>query len=132
MAMALFIGPLVYGPPMVIYGNLWYYNNGNFISPDIDEPRSKIGRRYPAISFIIHFVLPGYLNTFTIFISYSILLLLNSTIRLLVAGYGGIYCRIYLQPAGLVLLYPFSRRRISFTYFKNWSKYYRLAYDWCA
>ena len=59
MAMGVFIGAMVVyvaRPKVVESAVIFGITTTAILLPDIDEPRSKIGRRYPVISFIIHFL----------------------------------------------------------------------------
>lgn len=55
MAMGVFIGAMVVyvaRPKVVESAVIFGITTTAILLPDIDEPRSKIGRRYPVISFI--------------------------------------------------------------------------------
>ena len=106
MAMGVFIGAMVVyvaRPKVVESAVIFGITTTAILLPDIDEPRSKIGRRYPVISFIIHFFCGHRYLIHSPFLLAILYYLLNSNLQGIsfVAGYGGIYCRIYLQPAGL-------------------------------
>ena len=96
MAMGFFIGGMVVYvartdviESAVIFG----VTTTASLLPDIDEPRSKIGRRYPVISFIIHFLCGHRYLIHSPFLLAILYYLLNSNLHGIsfVAGYGGAF-----------------------------------------
>lgn len=121
MAMGVFIGAMVVyvaRPKVVESAVIFGITTTAILLPDIDEPRSKIGRRYPVISFIIHFLCGHRYLIHSPFLLAILYYLLNSGISF-VAGYGGHLLQDLFTAGGLALLYPFSRRRISLSPFRT-------------
>ena len=124
MAMGVFIGAMVVyvaRPKVVESAVIFGITTTAILLPDIDEPRSKIGRRYPVISFIIHFLCGHRYLIHSPFLLAILSYLLNSNLQGIsfVAGYGGHLLQDLFTAGGLALLYPFSRRRISLSPFRT-------------
>ena len=98
MAMGVFIGAMVVyvaRPKVVESAVIFGITTTAILLPDIDEPRSKIGRRYPVISFIIHFLCGHRYLIHSPFLLAILYYLLNSNLQGIsfVAGYGDVYKR---------------------------------------
>lgn len=124
MAMGAFIGGMVIyvaRPDIINAVGICGITTTVILFPDIDEPHSKIGRRYPIISSVIHFFCGHrYLlhSPFLLIILYSFL---HSNLLGIsfVAGYGGHLLQDLFTAGGLPVFYPFSRKKIRLSPFRS-------------
>lgn len=124
MAMGVFIGAMVVyvtRPDVIESAAVLGVTTTAILIPDIDERHSKLGRRYPVISFIIHFLCGHRYLIHSPFLLAILYYFLNSNLQGIsfVAGYGGHLLQDLFTAGGLALFYPISKRKISLSPFRS-------------
>ena len=124
MAMGFFIGVMVVyvtRPDVVESAVVLGVTTTAILIPDIDETHSKMGRRHPVISFIIHFICGHRYLIHSPFLLAILYYCLNYNLQgfSFVAGYGGHLLQDLFTAGGLALFYPISKRRISLSPFRS-------------